>query len=370
MAKLIVYPETVQFRQTITYVRQNIGYGIGDRPKQLPTLKFTGTVKLHGSNVAIGYQQNMGYWFQSRNRVLSATSDHAGFVEHMDSLVETYFNEYVFFSCPTIREYSEQGATIVIYGEWCGDNIQGQANVAITGLPKMFVIFKIKIIRHMQVSRRTGVNVQEKYKDNRDGFWLDPEEWSNVKWHEHSIYNIYDFPTYEINIDYNNPEFSQNTLTKITEDVERQCPVGTYFNRIGCGEGIVWTEWKETHGALTFKVKGREYSIVNSKILVPTHTLKFNSAQDFIEYACTINRMKQAYNCIHDELASVEAKDFSIFVRWLTEDIIKEEKDTMDVAHINPKDLIRLVTSKSQTWFDTYLIEDRKIKTRKNKTSK
>ncbi|CAF1594923.1 unnamed protein product, partial [Didymodactylos carnosus] len=47
-----------------------------------------------------------------------------------------------------------------------------------------------------------------------------------------------------------------NTLTAITEQVERQCPVGAHFQRIGLGEGVVWTEWAETTGNLTFKVKG------------------------------------------------------------------------------------------------------------------
>jgi hypothetical protein len=138
----------------------------------------------------------------------------------------------------------------------------------------------------------------------------------------------------------------------MTEEIERQCPVGAYFKRIGCGEGIVWTEWKQTNGCLTFKVKGRQYSIVNSKTLVPIHTLKLNSVQDFVEYACTVNRMQQAYDCVHAELASIETKDFSTFVRWLVEDIIKEEKDTMDVAHVDSKDLTRSITKKAQTWFD------------------
>lgn len=365
MATLIAYPETLQFRQVVTHVSRHMGYSFGDQPKQLPTLKFIGTVKLHGTNAAIVYQQNIGHWCQSRNRVLSAINNNAGFVEHMDSLAEKFFNDHVIPHCLPIRQYYEQGSTIVIFGEWCGSNIQGDANVAIAGLPKMFVIFKIKIISRKKVPNRSGASAQEKYKDNPDGFWLDPKEWTDIKWHSRSIYNIYDFPSYDIEINFNAPHLSQNTLTQMTEEIERKCPVGAYFGRIGCGEGIVWTEWQQTHGCLTFKVKGQDYMIVNSKTLVSVHTPKLSSVQEFVEYACTKNRMQQAYSCIHEELPSIQAKDFSTFVRWLAEDIIKEEKDTMDAIHIDAKDITRAITSTAQAWFSDRLIQDRKVKTRK-----
>ena len=35
------------------------------------------------------------------------------------------------------------------------------------------------------------------------------------------------------------PKLSQNKLIEITEEVERQCPVGKYFNQTGIGEGVV-----------------------------------------------------------------------------------------------------------------------------------
>jgi hypothetical protein len=47
--------------------------------------------------------------------------------------------------------------------------------------------------------------------------------------------------------------------------------------------------------------------------------------------------MQQAYHYLCEELKSIETKDFGTFVRWLAEDIIKEEKDTINVAHIDKK---------------------------------
>jgi hypothetical protein len=64
MATLVAYPETVQFRQVVSDVTRRKGHA-----KQLlvTVLKFIGTVKLHGSNVAIAYQQNTDHWCQSRH---------------------------------------------------------------------------------------------------------------------------------------------------------------------------------------------------------------------------------------------------------------------------------------------------------------
>jgi hypothetical protein len=80
--------------------------------------------------------------------------------------------------------------------------------------------------------------------------------------------------------------------------------------------------------------------------------------------------MQQAYHYLCEELKSIETKDFGTFVRWLAEDIIKEEKDTINVAHIDKKDIARAITNKAQIWFNKRLVEDRKVKAKQKKTSK
>lgn len=371
MAVLINYPETIQFRDTINYVNRYMQNNFVDDPDRSRTLKFTGTVKIHGTNAAIVYQRNLGYWCQSRNRVLSIINDNADFAQHMESLAEQFLTQYVLFHCSILGEYYQEGSTIVIYGEWCGGNVQGQANVAIQGLPKMFVIFKIKIIRENARMNRSTTSVDERYKESPNGFWLEPKQWMNIKWHENSIYNIYDFPSFEIDIDFNAPHLSQDRLTQLTEKIDRECPIGTYFGRSGCGEGIVWTEWQHTHGSLTFKVKGRQHMIINSKVLVPIQIPKMTSMKEFVEYACTENRMQQAFHCIQEEYGSIDTKDFTTFVRWLVEDIVKEEKETMKESHIEPKDLTRAITSTAEKWFNQHSVESRQRKSgRKQKMSK
>jgi hypothetical protein len=364
MALMTRYAETVQFRQAITDANRYSCHLSNTHGKQRPIFNFIGTVKLHGTNAAIGYRRGSGYWFQSRNRVITLAEDHAGFALHFDPLADEFFTDHVLPNCPIVRQHYELGDRIVIFGEWCGGTIQ--ENVAICGLSTMFVIFKIKIVN--QAKKTQAVADEDEQQSNRRTFWLDPKEWKNIKWHKHSVYNIYDFRTYTIEIDFNRPELSQNILTEITEQVEQQCPVGAYFNRIGVGEGVVWTEWANTRGNLTFKVKGREHLISNAQTLAPVRVTVVKNVGEFIQYACTENRMRQALDYMREQGVPIETKNADTFLKWLTEDIFKEEQDTMNASNINAKDVTRAITKKAQAWFTDSVTENRKTNGRQKRT--
>ncbi|CAF1003398.1 unnamed protein product [Rotaria sp. Silwood1] len=366
MAIHISYPTTPQFRQAVDDVNKYASLSPDNHDKQLPTLNFIGTVKLHGSNVAIGYQIESGYWYQSRNRLITPYDDYADFAQHMNSLAGQFFTAHVLPYCPTIREHYMSGDKVVIYGEWCGGNIQ--KHVAISGLPLMFVIFKVKIVNQSETTAHTAdADNQEQEQKSVRAYWLDPKEWTNIKWHEYSIYNILDFPTYTIDIDFNNAELSQDILTKITEQVEQQCPVGTYFNRLGIGEGVVWTEWVQTRGNLTFKVKGRQHLVTQAKALVSVKVTRFADVGEFIEYACTENRMYQGLDYMREQNVSIEMNTMNIFLKWLREDICKEEKDTMNVSNISATKINEAIRKKAETWYKKKVANKRKRNKRKQK---
>ncbi|CAF3092463.1 unnamed protein product [Rotaria sp. Silwood2] len=367
MATLIFFPETSQFRQAITDAHHYACPSPDGHDKQLPVLNFIGTVKLHGANTAIGYRKSSGYWCQSRNRVITPDNDHADFAQHIYPFADEFFSAHVLPHCPTIREHYQYGDRIVIYGEWCGGDIQ--QNIAICGLPTMFVIFKVKIVNQSAKTKaKTDTNNQETQNKGSRTYWLNPKEWTNIKWHERSIYNIFDFPTYTIEIDFNNPELSQDTLTKITEQVEQQCPVGTHFNRIGIGEGVVWTEWTNTGGNLTFKVKGREHLVTEAKALVSIRVIKLANVDEFIAYACTENRMRQALDYMREQDVPIDMKTLDIFLRWLGEDICKEERDTMNASNVSAKEVIRVMAKKAETWFMEKVTENRKRCSKQRRT--
>lgn len=78
--KLYKYPSTDQFRSVVKYISDNEHFdGIDENGKakykskgsvNLPTIRFHGTVKLHGTNASDAYNKDTGFYCQSRNGVI------------------------------------------------------------------------------------------------------------------------------------------------------------------------------------------------------------------------------------------------------------------------------------------------------------
>lgn len=160
------YASIEQFKNVIKHVRDNSNY----HQIPLPTLEFIGTVKCHGTNASIVFDNDTGnHTFQSRERELTIESDNAGFVmwgeRNIDSL-RKIFNRVV----------TNKAEKVVIFGEWCGGSIQ--KGVALNQIPKMFVIFNITLI-----------------DDQGNRTELTPEQISSAVYRTEEIRCIYDYPT-------------------------------------------------------------------------------------------------------------------------------------------------------------------------------
>ena len=256
------YSSIEQFRHVIRTVRTNHdfqgkdenGDAIYKHVSNYPTLRFQGTVKLHGTNSGIVKYSDGRIEYQSRERVLSLMDDNAGFCQRMMAIdLDFIFNQFKF------TDY------VAVYGEWCGGNIQ--SGVAINGLNKMFVIFGIKV----------------------DDIWVELP--SHMYANEFGIYNILQFPTYEIDIDFNSPELAQNKIIEMTVAVEECCPVGKFFNKDGIGEGIVFTCITDKN--LKFKSKGEKHSVSKVKTLNVVDVEAMANINEFIESVVTENRLLQ-----------------------------------------------------------------------------
>ncbi|UJR07178.1 hypothetical protein I4U23_011466 [Adineta vaga] len=321
---MIEYPSTNQFHNVIESIRKNpYRYKI-EQGKIYPKLKFIGTVKLHGTNTAIVYQKNARYHCQSRHLIISSEMDNHGFARFMYPLSEKFLQERIFMNCPLLRRHYDRGNTVVIYGEWCGGNIQ--KNVALCAVRKMFVIFKIRI------------------GDSKPPVWIDPKHWSTLQWHEQSIYNIFNFPTYEVDIDFNQLELAQKQLGEITNTVEQEC--------------VIWTEWLQSFGILSFKVKGEMHAITKGGSLAPIATEIFHSIHEFIEYACTENRMNQSMDYLREIQLEIEMHNIDTFLEWLIGDIKKEETNTIKNSNLNLGKVISAITKKATVWFEQQLLRN------------
>jgi hypothetical protein len=296
------YPKIGQFRNCIDYIKHK------DIDNKL--LSFTGTVKLHGTNVSIVFnKKNNELSFQSRNNILRLDADNYGFMnEFHDKPVINLFNNL-------LTEYPSYD-TYVIFGEYCGNNIQKK--VALEGLSRRFVIFDAFGINDDTSTVLSIRHIQEMPEIN--------------------IYNIYFYKQFQITIDFNDPLSINNAsveLDSLTKGVEELCPFSKHFGIDGIGEGIVWT--CVTDGFLKFKTKGQLHSgkLIKSNY-VPTEAGIFN-LKSFISTFINRERLKQAYDNSGD--------DISQFVNWLFNDVLHEEKDIIEKNNIDTS-LIKKTISK------------------------
>lgn len=351
---MIKFPSIEQFRTAIKNVqsraqwsgRDDNGDHIFDRSKLIPTLTLRGTVKLHGTNAGIVYdvETRKIESYQSRERELTLTADNAGFMLYMQqenvNLVLNDMFDVVWDHCaegglPGERRMDEMHK-IVFFGEWCGGNIQ--KGVGISGLPKMFVIFGIKIVM----------------ADEAENVWLDLEDFRFNEAPELNIHNVLKFGSWMIDIDFNHPQLKQNELADLTIAVEDECPAGKFFGQSGVGEGIVWqpiTEgWRRSD--FWFKVKGEKHSVSKVKTLAPVDTEAFQKMADFVNATVTEARLEQGLQVLQSELLlPFEMKSLGDFIRWVYNDIVKEETDTIVANQFDVKKLGGPIANAARPWF-------------------
>lgn len=337
MKKHISYPKIAQFRNIVATINREIEYtgldeegnAVYDKSIKKPTLTFKGTVKLHGTNASVCFNSIDGFWIQSRQNIITSEKDNAGFAFFAEShkvelcsLIDKIVNE---------NQIDTNIYTVSIYGEWAGKGVQ--KSVGISELDKAFYVF--------------GVKISKPQDEEFNAYWLDS---SNVKNTDCRIFNVEDYETYSIDVDFNIPQLAQNKFAEITEQVEKECPISKAFGiDNGLGEGVVWSvEHKgNTH---RFKVKGDKHSVTKVKKLASVDVEKLKNIQEFVEYSVTENRFNQAIENVFGK-DDLDVKRMGDFLRWIIKDITSEEMDTMVANSLEPKDVNKYISNKAREMF-------------------
>ena len=302
-----------------------------------PLVHFKGTVKIHGTNSGIILDGETIY-AQSRKHVLTPEGkDNAGFSAWV-KLNEPVFKEL--FEQIKQHETIEDDEIITIYGEWSGSGIQ--KSMAINQISKFLAIFAVKITKVFKDEAEENV-----------GRWL--KEFSYLKSPENRIFNINNFKTYEIDIDFNNPNEAITTMEEYVEEVAKECPVAKKLEGIiGDGEGIVWVGWlnEKRH---VFKTKVDVHAASKQKNFKPKIEIdpaKLESIEEFIKYACNEDRLTQMLNETLDGEMQ-EMKHMGSFLKSVWGDIIAEELETLTANGLSPADIRKIVPNYSKKWFIT-----------------
>lgn len=318
------WPSISQYRSVIKLVCENSEYK-GVTP---PKVVYEGTIKTHGTNAAVYVDMNTDELrCQSRSRLITPDNDNNGFAFFVHK------NEEIFRQLCELATVAE-GTQAIIYGEWCGKGINKGCAIH-EEEEKFFVIFGVK-----------------QMIDEENRYYEDNMEFMHLSSEDHRIYNVTKFPTYRVEIDFNAPHLAQPTLVALTEDVEKECPVGKFFGHSGVGEGIVWKPASAPMGSdYWFKVKGEKHSISKVKTLAEVDVTKVANIVEFANIVVTPARVDQGIEYLKEMGKPVDRKSTGDFLRWFMNDVIKEELDRMVKSELEPKDIGKQVSQQARVQF-------------------
>ena len=310
------------FKHAIAKVRRyynNLG-------QPYPTIEYRGTVKIHGTNASV-HRTNTGELIvQSRERILNITSDNAGFCMFIEQNKDAVTNLFARFN---------PSDDVVLYGEWCGGNIQ--KGVAVTQLEKHWVLFSVK--------------VNGEYKD------LNPTVHDN----EHKIFNIGQIPDYHVTVDFMNPEPASNILSDLTLAVEKECPWGKFRGVEGIGEGLVWTPMNDIGiSDIWFKTKGLLHK-GNDKTKVPKIKIsdeKLASIRELADEILPEWRLEQGISYLRENNLDIIPQNTSHYLKWIMQDIHKECMETIVASGFEWKQIQGQLTTMARQF---YLTECNKV---------
>lgn len=151
------FPSIGQYANIVKQVRDSAKWN----NVPIPTLVFSGSVKLHGTNAAIVFTKDDEIGFQSRERMLSYESDNAGFAAWGLGKVEA-----LKFAYREIAAAFPGYDACYVYGEWCGGSIQ--KGVALNQLEKRFAIFQIVLVNYKTDEEIVAETEELKAKGNEN----------------------------------------------------------------------------------------------------------------------------------------------------------------------------------------------------------
>jgi len=339
--KVIKYPSTVQFRNIVKSVSERTTFvGLDDDGKAIydpsikkPVLMARGTVKLHGTNAGVSYNNTHGMWAQSKEDIITIEKDNAAFAFH------AYTNKD--FYVKSLKEFAEKHNidldkySITVYGEYAGKGIQ--KGTAINNISKSLFVF--------------GVKIAEPGNEEFESYWINAEDFPRNE--DNNIYNIYDFETYEIEIDFSRPDLAQNKMIEIMLEVEAMCPVAKKLGYEGVGEGNVWTI-EHKGKTYRFKIKGEKHAGKSKvKTLKKVDSEKLNRIHELVNKVTPAWRLDQMVtkSCDLNNGGHIDRAKLGDYLRMVIKDVMKEEMDLVVEAKLEPKDINKYISQVARDYF-------------------
>ena len=349
MSKFVKFSEIKQFRNVVQDLKHQVQFieyneeqqkPIYDWTIKMPKIKVIGSEKIHGTNLGIGFNMQFGFWVQSKKDTINQNKDNAAAAFHAEQnkeiwidIIQLLANEYNI----NLHQYK-----IVVFAEWCGDGIQDKT--AVQGLDKRAIIFQ-----HFCAVDKENSEDKRWFETKINNKWIDNKTYN--------IFNIMNFPIYQMEIDFENPQLYQNKMIEIVEKIEENSPVGQQFGiQNNIAEGVVWTFMYDGN-LYRWKVKGEKHSKSKIKKLQKVDNKKIQKIIDIANQVTPAWRLEQFFTEVNDILNNgiPNIKNLGEFIKEINKDIIKEESDVIAEAKLEPKDVFKYTGKICADWYKDYL---------------
>lgn len=160
---------------------------------------------------------------------------------------------------------------------------------------------------------------------------------------KNNIYHMRHFREFTITLDFSNPHQCERTLQLLAESIEDNSPIAKYYNKPdNVGEGAYL--WCNYNGEmLRLKTKGLKHGgkPKEKRVQKPLDSELEIKLQNLADKVTPEWRLTQAIT----ETNATEMKHIGEVMKWVNQDIIKEEMPLLHEAGVEPKQLGRFVAS-------------------------
>lgn len=342
------FPEIEQLRHAVATVRHKTEY-IGsnaagepmyDATRVKPVLTFYGTTKLHGTNCGVAFNLRTGeIYAQSKERILTVAADNFGFTAWVmaDQMAAELraLEEAAIEAAVKHGELPQPIVAVRVYGEWCGPQVNPKT--AIGQLDPRWVVFNALL------TSADGTETWFSSAQLRDA-WVGARDASS------GLHFVADYPQWAIDIDFNDPEAVLDELERLTLEVEAECPVAKALGLSGMGEGIVWMCGDPSFGRLWFKTKGVKHKGTKNARIVQIAPEVLASMDTFVNAVLTDSRLEQGFELIRSQHGAVYEDHIGDFLKWIGNDVLKEESDTLAASGLERKQVMGRINKQAKTW--------------------
>jgi hypothetical protein len=345
------FPSIEQFRHAVknvihkaTYIGQSAeDTPVYDNSLPKPVLVFKGTTKLHGTNGGVEFDlKSKSFEAVSHYRVLTLDDDNHGFcawvmsTSGMASLTRWTDAMRRIWTGPAAKSFH-------IFGEWVGSTVN--TKTAVGRLPTRFVAFAALVA-------------------DEDGseHWLDIDTVAKAYYEDGStrvadFCFISEFQQWEISIDFQDPSAVLEKLEALTLEVEASCPVAQALggDEGGLGEGIVWVSHHPEFGRIVFKTKGEKHVGTRGASRVSLAPEVLASREAFVDAVLTDSRLEQGLEFMKAKYGAVTLDQMGEFLKWVGQDVLKEESDTLEASGLDRKDVMGQLNRRAKAWVTPHL---------------